>query len=351
MGVTMRRARGLQTSAPAMGSPATCNASPRLAFLFLCENGIATEPLWRDFFEAAGDWRSLASVYVHVADRRFARLPATSFFAGHEIDERIGVNWGDATIMRATVALLRAALKAPCNARFALLSDSCAPLHSLRCMHAFLMRVRRSFVDSAPSTKRRSKYACLGGLSNGQVWRSGSNWVVLTREVAARTVATLGRWRDRRCPMPHLDEHLVQNLGLRIGGHAGGAAAKKPSLDPFAVSLTHFELGAKSTFVTYKRQRHFAHWHAATANLTALASHPTLRAGCTFRPGPKYFARQYDGPDACVRSANASSGPCYLFVRKVPSFNVEPFRTALLRHAASRRTAPVRQQQQQCQGY
>ena len=305
-----------------MSSLAACAASPRVAFLFLCESGIATEPLWRDFFEAAGDWRSLASVYVHVADRRTARLPATSFFAGHEIDERISVRWGDATIMRATVALLRAALKAPCNARFALLSDSCAPLHALRCMHAFLMRARRSFVDSAPSTKLRAKYACLGGLSDGQVWRSGSNWVVLTRGVAARTVATLGMWRDRRCPLPHLDEHLVQNLGLRIGGHADGTAAKNNRWDPFAVSLTHFELGSKRMLVTYKGQRHYAHWHAVTANFTALASHRTLRAGCTFRPGAKWGARQYHGPEACARSANASNGPCYLFVRKVPASNV-----------------------------
>ena len=44
----------------------SCGNLPLLAFLFLCEDNITTEPLWREFFEAAGDWRSLASVYVHI---------------------------------------------------------------------------------------------------------------------------------------------------------------------------------------------------------------------------------------------------------------------------------------------
>ena len=175
-------------------------------------------------------------------------------------------------------------------------------------------------MNFAPPTHLR--LAAIARSRSGQVWRSGSNWVVLTRGVAARTVATLGMWRDRRCPLPHLDEHLVQNLGLRIGGHADGTAARNNRWDPFAVSLTHFELGSKRMLVTYKGQRHYAHWHAVTANFTALASHRTLRAGCTFRPGAKWGARQYHGPEACARSANASNGPCYLFVRKVPASNV-----------------------------
>ena len=47
----------------------SCGNLPLLAFLFLCEYDIATEPLWREFFEAAGDWRSLASVYVHIGSQ------------------------------------------------------------------------------------------------------------------------------------------------------------------------------------------------------------------------------------------------------------------------------------------
>ena len=137
----------------------SCSDSPLLAFLFLCESKIATEPLWRDFFEAAGDWRALASIYVHVGSKSVTMLPTTSFFSGHEIVERVPVVWGDGSIMRATVALLRAALHAPCNARFALLSDTCAPLHPLRCTHAWLMRARRSFVEQTPSSRLRSKYA------------------------------------------------------------------------------------------------------------------------------------------------------------------------------------------------
>ena len=331
-----------------------CGGKPLLAFLFLCNDGIGTEPLWREFFEAAGDWRALASIYVHVANRSVTRLPATSFFSGHEIAERVSVVWGSDSIMRATVALMRAALKATCNERFALLSDTCAPLHPLRCTHAFLMRATRSFVERTPSNKLRKKYAACLGFSERQPWRTGANWVVLTRRLATQTVAALVDWQ-RACgaDMPHLDEHLVQNSDLRTGlklaipGRSGGGG-----VDAYNSTLTHFEFGSKKQVVKYQGKRHYAHWHAAVAELTSLRGHPTLRAACTFvatgAAAAETSARHHAGrPDACANgysSSDSSSplvGPCYLFVRKVPATHVPLFRRFLQLRGRSNRIPPV----------
>ena len=322
-----------------------CGNPLMLAFLFLCEDSIATEPLWREFFEAAGDWRSLASVYVHIGSQNVTRLPATSFFSGHEIAERVRVVWGDGSIMRATVALLRAALKAPCNARFALLSNTCAPLHPLRCMHSFLMRARRSFVEHRPSLMLRNRYAPCLGLSARQPWRKGANWVVLMRRLATQTVAALSDWR-RACGanLPHLDEHLVQNLDLRTGlklaipGHttSSGSGDGGGGVDAYNATLTHFRFGSQNKLVTYKGKPHYAHWHAATVDLASLRSHPTLRAACTFGTAAREGARHYAGPDACANASSDSFGPCFLFVRKVPATHVAPFRQLLHRGRRSR---------------
>ena len=323
----------------------SCGNLPLLAFLFLCEYDIATEPLWREFFEAAGDWRSLASVYVHIGSQNVTRLPATSFFSGHEIAERVRVVWGDGSIMRATVALLRAALKAPCNARFALLSDTCAPLHPLRCMYSFLMRARRSFAEHRPSLVLRNKYAPCLGLSARQPWRKGANWFVLMRRLATQTVAALSDWR-RACGanLPHLDEHLVQNLDLRtclklaIPGHttSSGSGDGGGGVDAYNATLTHFRFGSQNKLVTYKGKPHYAHWHAATVDLASLRSHPTLRAACTFGTAAREGARHYAGPDACANASSDSFGPCFLFVRKVPATHVAPFRQLLHRGRRSR---------------
>eukprot|EP00964_Phaeocystis_antarctica_P053653 scaffold31509_cov71-Phaeocystis_antarctica.AAC.6 len=109
----------------------SCGNLPLLAFLFLCEDNIATEPLWREFFEAAGGWRSLASVYVHIGSQNVARLPATSFFSGHEIAERVRVVWGDGPSCErpspcsAPLSRRRATLASRCSRTHALLSTRC----------------------------------------------------------------------------------------------------------------------------------------------------------------------------------------------------------------------------------
>lgn len=309
--------------------------------MFLCENGIATESLWREYFDAAGDWSTLASIYVHVGSKSVAKLPSTSFFSGHEITERVSVVWGDDSIMRATVALIHAALKATCNTRFVLLSDTCAPLHSLRCTYAFLMRAQRSFVEHTPSNKLRKKYAPCLGFSDRQTWRTGANWVVLTRGLAIQTAAAFGDWR-RACgaSLPHLDEHLVQNLDVRTGLKLA-IPGRAIALDAYNSTLTHFEFGAKKKVVTYQGKRHYAHWHAAVAELASLRAHPTLRAACSFGSGPAAMkgSRRYAGPDACANHSSAAPslvGPCYLFVRKVPATQVASFRRFLRRSPGSR---------------
>lgn len=99
------------------------------------------------------------------------------------------------SIAHAELALLRAALGDARNERFVLLSESCAPLHALRCTYAFAFASVRSFVATWPTAERRARFnfgARAAHAANAsalptdvQHWRKGRQWVLLTRAHAA----------------------------------------------------------------------------------------------------------------------------------------------------------------------
>ena len=68
------------------------------------------------------------------------------------------VHWGGFSVVKAELALLRAALRDARNERFLLVSESCAPVHALRCTYAYLFSTERSFVAHWNTTDRRDLY-------------------------------------------------------------------------------------------------------------------------------------------------------------------------------------------------
>ena len=86
--------------------------------MFLTRGIIPYEDTWRQFLKAvpervpgaaAAGWRALFSMYVHLPPDLV--YPEGSLFAGHEIAERIPVEWGQWSVVRPdTAALARACL-------------------------------------------------------------------------------------------------------------------------------------------------------------------------------------------------------------------------------------------------
>lgn len=77
-----------------------------MALIFLTRGIIPYEDTWRQFLNAvpervpgsaAAGWRALFSVYVHLPPELV--YPEGSLFAGHEIAQRIPVEWGQWSVV------------------------------------------------------------------------------------------------------------------------------------------------------------------------------------------------------------------------------------------------------------
>lgn len=113
--------------------------------------GSSTATLWQQLFGGgrppdSSAWQRLFSLYTHPSPGW--SHPRSSLFAGHEVPCRHTVEWGNHSVVDAERALLRAALRDPANQRFALLSESCLPLHPATVVYAQLMAEPRSRVNA-----------------------------------------------------------------------------------------------------------------------------------------------------------------------------------------------------------
>lgn len=115
----------------------------RVAFLFLTRSGLNCEELWSDFFAAAEP--GAYNIYAHTKERP----PAGSVLASRRIAEIVRTEWGTVSLVRATLALLRAAL-ADDNTTFVLCSESCVPLYSFARVRDALAADPRAWLSYSP---------------------------------------------------------------------------------------------------------------------------------------------------------------------------------------------------------
>ncbi len=99
----------------------------------------------------------LFSAYLHAAPGY--RPPPGSLFGELLIEDTVQVTWGGYSIAEAERRLLIAALHDPLNLRFALLSESCVPLHPPGVVWAEALAEARSRVNACtlPNAKVYSK--------------------------------------------------------------------------------------------------------------------------------------------------------------------------------------------------
>jgi hypothetical protein len=99
--------------------------NPRLGLLFLTRRDVNHPEIWREFVaEAPGRVR----VFSHP---KFPGQLKDGFLAGTAIRERHETKWGDISLVRASRAMLLAALEDESLTHFALLSEACVPVRPL----------------------------------------------------------------------------------------------------------------------------------------------------------------------------------------------------------------------------
>lgn len=154
---------------------------PRLGLLFLTRGDVNQPEIWREFTDDAGDG---VRVFSHSTD---PSLEQSGFLSGTSIDEWWETQWGHISLVRAMMALLKAALEDPSLTHFAFVSESCIPVRPWNEMARRLRIDPRSMLNYQTSSQMKPHH--LSRLSKvrelpDRCRRMHSQWCVLARDAA-----------------------------------------------------------------------------------------------------------------------------------------------------------------------
>ena len=190
------------------------NQEKKIAFLFLSYDQLPLEPIWRRFFEGKDKSNDLAHYTIYNHPSPNFTFPATSFFYGKEVKNRVITKWAEWSLVTAEVSLLTAALEDPLNEWFCLISDSCIPLVSFKRWREAFIPESRSVINACPydptemSIRRWKSH--LG--SDRSYWRKSGQFFVLTRKHAMIIVEEASRLHSRWLNASAPDETFMASV-------------------------------------------------------------------------------------------------------------------------------------------
>lgn len=154
---------------------------PRLGLLFLTQGDVNHPGIWREF---VGDAGGSARVFSH---SKQPELAESGFLAGTSIPTWRETRWGDISLVRAMMDLLKAGLEDSTLTHFAFVSESCIPVRPWNEMERRLRIDPRSLLNYRTSKDMKPHH--LERLSRvrdlpDRCRRMHSQWCVLARDAA-----------------------------------------------------------------------------------------------------------------------------------------------------------------------
>ena len=157
-------------------------SDPKLALLFLTRGDVCHPEIWREFVDDAG---GEAVAFSHAKDRQEAEK---GFLAGSVIEDWQETAWGDISLVRAMLSLLRAAMADESITHFAFASESCVPVKPWAEIRRRLRIDPRSMLSCADAATMKpphlERLAAIRDLP-ARTYRTHSQWILLNREAAA----------------------------------------------------------------------------------------------------------------------------------------------------------------------
>jgi glycosyl transferase family 25 len=160
----------------------------RVAFLFLTRGEHAHAEVWAEYWRGHED---RVSLYGHAKDRSWAGPPAPGdWLRNAQIPVHLPTEWGALSLVRAQMALLKAALTDARNRFFIYLSETCVPVRPLRDLLRMLSLDGRSRMQMIPHdlmeqlAPHKAARAPLEGRIPPSAWQFHSQWLLLNREAA-----------------------------------------------------------------------------------------------------------------------------------------------------------------------
>ncbi len=162
-------------------APEALGKPPKLALLFLTRGDVHHPGIWRKWIAEAPDQ---VTIYSHPKNPKEIE---GGFLDGTAIPDLIPTQWGEISLVRASLSLLREALKDEDNTHFVLLSESCLPVQSLtrillRLKHDGRSRFGFKSLDQASAT-RKHRASTAPEVPPG-CWRFHPQWWLLDRTAA-----------------------------------------------------------------------------------------------------------------------------------------------------------------------
>lgn len=154
----------------------------KIAFCFLTYGQPKHPEIWKKFFNNNSDKYSL---YLHP---KYLSKVSDPFFKKRIIKNRIPTQWGDVSLVKATLNLFSEAYKDTRNKKFVLLSDSCLPLYNFEYIYQKLIGNSNNltYIHHLGWETEAMKYDRYQKLENKEQirlkhFRKQSQWMILDR--------------------------------------------------------------------------------------------------------------------------------------------------------------------------
>jgi len=149
----------------------------KIAFCFLSYGNVNQSNIWKHFFINNSEY----NIYIH------NKNPITDDFKKYSIPNIINTKWGDISLVKATIELLKEAYKCEDNHYFILLSDSCIPLHDFNYIYDKIINYNCSIINEFENTEEyiKNKYDQMNDKLKYKLenFKKQHQWILLKRDL------------------------------------------------------------------------------------------------------------------------------------------------------------------------
>ena len=214
--------RAVQGRTKGAALSATEGAPGSLALLFIIIDELPHEAIWRRWLASTECGGKGCRVLIQA---KHPERVSSDWVRAHLIGQSFRPEWGSIELVRASLALLAAAVDDPLTQRFAFASESCIPIRPLAEVVDALWASEKSWLHawSQPQTgneQHNQNAVDSGVIPRGDIWKS-DQWVMLTRKHAEAVLALPTRVGAAVWPR--------SAVGSAAGGGGGGAAPPIPT--------------------------------------------------------------------------------------------------------------------------
>ncbi len=181
----------------------------KIAFCFLTMGDINQLNIWKDFFKGH---ENKYNIYIHPKDSS----KVSKSYKKYIIKKNINTQWGDISLVNATLELFREAYKDKKNKLFILLSDSCIPLYNFDYIYNYLITTNKNIcpIMYFEPPKLKYRYIALKDVNfiPYKNFQKTSQWCVMKRNAVEFLIDADNNYTDLYTNMFAPDEHYFINM-------------------------------------------------------------------------------------------------------------------------------------------